>query len=117
MNQMSVSTEAIFLNRTYLAVSTDIVPLPNLDTQATGFSLGEARATVPQSMMCQIAPSKSYSAWTIHCAKVQNTCLMLLMSHKRKHAGSCEKGLNEILEGVKEIAQDDWEEILGDEEI
>lgn len=71
VTQMSISTEAIFLNRTYLAVSTDIVTLPNLDTQATGFSLGETGATVLQPMMYQIAPSKSYSAWTIHCAKVQ----------------------------------------------
>lgn len=71
MTQMSVSTEATFLNRTYLAVSTDIVTLPNLDTQAAGFSVGKARATVLQPMMYQIAFSKSYSAWTIHCAKVQ----------------------------------------------
>lgn len=42
-----------------------------MDTQASGFSLGETGATVLQPMMYQIAPSKSYSAWTIHCAKVQ----------------------------------------------
>lgn len=64
MTQMSISTEAIFLDRTYLAVSTDIVTLPNLDTQATGFSMGEVRATVPQPMLYQIAPSKSDAAWT-----------------------------------------------------
>lgn len=52
-----------------------------------------------------------------HCVKAQNTFLMLLMRHKRKHTGSCEKGWNERLEGVKEIAKDDWEEILGAEEI
>lgn len=36
---------------------------------------------------------------------------------KGKHTGSCEKGLNERLEGVKEIARDYWEEILGTDEI
>lgn len=84
-------TEAIFLNRRYLAISSDIVTLSKLDTQATGFSLGEAKATVPQPVMYTTAPYKDSSTWTSHCAKVQNPCLILLMRDQRKQTGSCGK--------------------------
>lgn len=59
---MNVSTESVFQNRRYLAVSADIVSLPKLDTQATGFSLGEAKATVPKPVMYKIAPYKDCAA-------------------------------------------------------
>lgn len=108
---MNVSAEATHPHRTYLAVSRGIATLPKLDSQATGFSLGEAARTAPHLVMYETVPYKNYVAWTMHCVKVQKPCLLLLRKDKGKQAGNCQKRVNERLEGVSKRAEDDWEEM------
>lgn len=110
-------TEAIFLYRRYLAVSSDIVTLSKLDTQANRLLTGRGQGHC--STACDVHDSSLQGFFNLDQPLCQGSeSLPYTVDERSKETNQqLWKGLNERLEGVNERAKDDWEEIQGAKKI